>query len=228
MKCTAIGVRMHSGWGVLVAVSGDASAVEVVARRRIVTMDQAIPGARQPYHYAASLRLPEAEKYLANCAAVSEGLALTAVEDLVRELRGRGYRIVGSAVLLASGRALPSLSEILASHALIHTAEGEFFRNAVREACEHLEISVAGIRKSELNEHAKAVFGNVATQVQRRILSLGRSLGPPWTQDQKTAALAASILLARKESIVPSRTAPKSALSRKGVWATELSGKRHT
>ena len=29
------------------------------------------------------------------------------------------------------------LESILKSHALIHTAEGEFFRNALVEACEH-------------------------------------------------------------------------------------------
>jgi hypothetical protein len=30
MKCAAIGIRMHSGWGVLVAVSGDAALLEVL------------------------------------------------------------------------------------------------------------------------------------------------------------------------------------------------------
>ena len=197
MKRAALGFRMHSGWGVLVAVSGDANSVEVMDRRRIVTTDPKIPGAKQPYHYAANLGLPESEKYLANCAAVSERLALAAVEEVVRELDGRHYRIVGSAVLLASGRPLPSLSKILASHPLIHTAEGEFFRNAVRRACKRLKISVTAIRERELEERAKTAFGNAASRVQRRIASLGRSIGPPWTKDHKTAALAASMILAR-------------------------------
>jgi len=46
----------------------------------------------------------------------------------VADLRGKGYRPVGSALLLASGRPLPKLETILASHALIHTADGEHFR----------------------------------------------------------------------------------------------------
>jgi hypothetical protein len=71
---------------------------------------------------------------------------------VVRELDGRHYRIVGSAVLLASGRPLPSLAKILGSHPLIHTAEGEFFRHAVRKACEGLKISVTAIRERELEE----------------------------------------------------------------------------
>jgi hypothetical protein len=202
MKRAALGVRMHSGWGVVVAVSGDAHSLEVIDRRRIVTTDPTIPGANQPYHYAASLGLtelglPESERYLANCAAVSERLAFAAVGEVVRELDGRHYRIVGSAVLLASGRPLPSLAKILASHPLIHTAEGDFFRNAVSQACEHLQIPVTAIRERELEERAKTAFGNAASRVQRRISSLGSSIGPPWTKDHKTAALAASMILAR-------------------------------
>jgi hypothetical protein len=207
MKRAALGVRMHSGWGVLVAVSGDANTLEVIDRRRIVTADPKIPGGKQPYHYAASLGLPESESYLANSAAVSERLALAAVGEVVRELDARHYRIVGSAVLLASGRPLPSLSKILASHALIHTAEGEFFRDAIRKACEQLKISVTAIREREVDEQAKTAFGKAASRVQRRISSLGSSIGPPWTKDHKTAALAASMILAHEETVAAPRAA---------------------
>ena len=79
MKCAALGIRMHSGWGVLVAVSGDAASLEVLDRRRIVTIDPEIHGSSQPYHHAANLGLPESERYLANCAAISERLAFTAI-----------------------------------------------------------------------------------------------------------------------------------------------------
>jgi hypothetical protein len=195
MKRATLGVRMHSGWGVLVAVSGDADSLEVMDRRRIVITDPIIPGIKQPYHYAASLGLAESEKYLANCATDSERLALAAVGEVVRELDGRHYRIVGAAVVLASGRPLPSLAKIFASHALIHTAEGEFFRNAVTKACECLKIPVTAIRERELDEQAKMAFGNAASRVQRRISSLGTSIGPPWTKDHKVAALAASMIL---------------------------------
>ena len=207
MKRAALGIQMHSGWGVLVAVSGDAKSVELLDRRRLVTADPKIPGAKQPYHFAASLELPESERYLANSAAVSERLAVAAVGEVLRELEGRHYRIVGSAVLLASGRPLPALSKILASHALIHTAEGEFFRDAVRKACEHLKISVTAIRERELDEQAKTAFGNAASRVQSRISSLGSSIGPPWTKDHKTAALAASMILAREERVASPRAA---------------------
>jgi hypothetical protein len=186
---------MHSGWGVLVAVAGDADTLEIVERRRIVVADPKMPGATQPYHHVANLKMQEAESHIANCAAVSGHLAVAAIEHVTHELDLREYRIVGSAVLLASGRPLPPLAKILAAHPLIHTAEGEFFRTAIRNACARLKISVEAIRERELEERIKAAFGNSASRVQRRLETAGRSLGPPWTKDHKTAALAALIAL---------------------------------
>jgi hypothetical protein len=199
MKRAAIGVRMHSGWGALVAVSNSAGTVEVVDRRRVAITTPGTPGADQPYHFAKNLELPEAETFLGTCFAASECLALAAVRDVVGELHDRQYRVVGSAVLLASGRSLPPLSNILASHALIHAAEGEFFRGVFSKACEGLDLSVTGVRESNLDECVQTTFGKGATRIWQQISTLGRSLGPPWTKDQKTAALAALVVLANKQ-----------------------------
>jgi hypothetical protein len=195
MKCAALGIRMHSGWGVLVAVSRDATSLEVLDRRRIVTIDPQIIGSSQPYHHAANLGLPESERYLANCAAISERLAFTAIGELLKELDAGGCRIAGAAVPLASGRPLPPLGKILAAHPLIHAAEGEFFRNAASKACELLKIPVTAVRERELEQQAKTIFGKAASGVRRRISTLGGSLGPHWTKDHKTAALAAVMIL---------------------------------
>lgn len=186
---------MHSGWGVLVAVAGDAASVEILERRRIVVIDPKMPGATQPYHHAAKLKIQEAEKHIANCATVSERMAVAAIEHVIHELDLREHRIVGSAVLLASGRPLPPLAKILTAHPLIHTAEGEFFRTAVGNACAQLKISVHAIREREVEERMQAAFGNSASRMQRQLETAGRSIGPPWTKDHKTAACAALIVL---------------------------------
>lgn len=199
MKRAAIGVRAHSGWGALVVVSGNPSNVEVIDRRRIAITDPNMTGANQPYHFAQKQTLPDAERYLAGCATASERLALEAIGDVVKELRCREYVVVSCAILLASGRALPSLSKILASHALIHAAEGEFFRRAFWIASERLEIPVTGIPERELDGRAEALFSSRTIQLRREIASLGRSLGPPWTTDQKTASLAALLVLASEQ-----------------------------
>jgi len=195
MKNAAFGIRVHSGWAVLVCVSGNPAAASVVDRRRIVIIESAMEGAKQPYHFAESLSLEGAERHIEKCAAVSRGLAVQAIHEMLDGVTARKYRVLSSAMLLASGRALPSLQKILASHALIHTAEGEFFRNVVREACEHFRIPVMGIRERELDERANATLGKAAARVRQQINGLGKTVGSPWTHDEKAAALAALIAL---------------------------------
>jgi hypothetical protein len=198
MKRAAIGVRMHSGWGALVAVSNDAGTVEIVERRRVAVVSPGTTGAVQPYHFAKNLELPKAEQFLESSLANSNRLASEAVREVIGELRDRQYRVIGAAVLLASGRPLPPLPKILASHALIHAAEGEFFREVFSTACEGLELPLTGTRERDLDERVRTTFGKAATRILQQVSTMGRSLGPPWTQDQKTAALAALVVLAGK------------------------------
>jgi len=198
MKRAAIGVRMHSGWGALVAVSTSGNTVEIIERRRIAVIASGSAGAKQPYHFAKNLSLAEAEKFVGSCFAASKCLALAVLRDVSEKLLERHYRLAGSAVILASGRALPPLSKILGSHAAIHAAEGEFFREVFSKACEDLELAVTGIRERDLQERANTTFGKATAGMQHQLSRFGRSLGPPWTADQKTAALAALIVLANK------------------------------
>jgi hypothetical protein len=196
MPRSAIGIRVHSGWGALVAVAGKGASVEVIDRRRVEIIDPRAPGAAQPFHFAERLEINKAQEHVARCAAASKNLALAAMRQVAGQLHGQGYNVAGVAILLSSGRPLPAFEKILAAHALIHAAEGEFFRQAFREAAEALEIPVTGIRERELESQAKAALGKAASGLQKRITGFGRVLGPPWTADQKLAALAAAMVLA--------------------------------
>jgi hypothetical protein len=189
---------MHSGWGALVAVANSAGTVEIIDRRRIAVTAPGMPGAKQPYHFAKTLELAEAETFLGKCVEASVQLACAAVSEVTDELRGRHYSVTGCAILLASGRELPALEKILASHALIHAAEGEFFRQAIWKACETLALGVTGFRERDLDGCVHTAFGRTATRIFQQISTVGQSLGPPWTKDQKTAALAALVVLAEK------------------------------
>jgi hypothetical protein len=198
MKECAIGIRVHSGWGALVAVAGDAGAFEVIERRRIEIIDRNAPGAAQPYHFAKDLRLADAEKFIAGSAASATRLASAAMREVCDKLRAHDYNLVAAAILLSSGRPLPELENILAAHPMIHTAEGEFFRQAFRDACASLQIPVTGIRERDLDEHAKSVLRGDGGVLKKKIAGVGKTLGPPWTTDQKAAALAATIALAAR------------------------------
>jgi hypothetical protein len=195
MKKCAIGIRVHSGWGAVVAVSGEADTLEVIDRRRVEIIDPKAPGAFQPYHFAHDLELPAAEKHIAKSAAASSRLATAALRILIDELRDRACSVTSAVILLSSARPLPELRMILASHPMIHTAEGEFFRQAFRDACAGLKIPVAGIRERDLDERANRALGKHAALVKKKIAALGKTLGPPWTADHKTAALAAALAL---------------------------------
>jgi hypothetical protein len=187
---------MHSGWGVLVAVSGSVNSVEIAERRRIVITDPTLPRANQPYHHAATLGLPEAEQHLAKCKAVSERLSSAAISETIEALAKRDCQVVGAALLLASGHPLPSLPQVLGSHPLIHTAEGEFFRRIIEQSFDHLKIPVTKIRERDLDRLAETALGDAAGHLHNTIAGFRSSLGPPWTKDHKLAAFAAAILLA--------------------------------
>jgi hypothetical protein len=197
MKPAVAAFRMHSGWGALVVISGSSGSPELIERRRITIIDPAAIGAKQPYHFAESLCLPEAENHLRRCADASEDLALKAIRQTQLILHENGYDVVATAMLLASPRALPPLANILRAHPLIHSAEGEFFRKAVQQACQRSGLACTGFRESELDQQAKSEFGRNTQRHLRKIEALGRLAGPPWTQDYKRAALAAWILLTR-------------------------------
>lgn len=175
-----------------------ADASEIFERKRIALTSAGGVRGNQPFHFVEKLEIREAERYLEAYAMESEQLARTAIRQTMQWGHRSGMAIECCGLLLASGRPLPPLPQILASHALIHAAEGEFFRDMVRRACSLLKIPVHGYRQRELGALAKASFGSAASRMERQIGALGRQLGPPWTLDQKAATMAACLALAAR------------------------------
>ena len=143
------------------------------------------------------MELPDAEKLIQSCSASTQRLAREAIQAAIDGLRDRRYEVATAGQTLSSGRALPGLAQVLASHALIHTAEGEFFRQALVEASGHCGLPVHGIKERELLERGAVQFRTTTAALERQINAIGKSIGPPWTQDQKYAALTAWIALAQ-------------------------------
>jgi hypothetical protein len=193
MSRVALGLRVHSGWAALVAVGRVEDAVAVVARRRIALAGPGIP--KQPYHAAENLGLEKARERIRLWVSGSRRLAAQAFREVLAALRKDGHEVVGCGLLLASGRPLPPLAAVLASHALIHTADGEHFRAALVHAAGRAKLPVTAVREKEVWREACARRGVPIETLQGEIRALGKSLGPPWTQDQKHAALVAGIAL---------------------------------
>ena len=170
----------------MVAVAGTMDAPRVLERRRIAIADAEVAGSKQPYHAAAEMPFPKAEALVRKAIESSRGLAAEAMEAAVKTLRAQGHEVAGCGVVLGSGKALPGLEGILASHALIHTAEGEMFREVLVRAAQSLGLAVTGVREKELDG-----------AVLKRIGSFGKLIGPPWTQDQKYATVVGLMALGR-------------------------------
>ncbi len=195
-------MRPHSGWAALVAVAGTPRSPEVLDRRRIEIADPEIDGSMQPYHAAEALELDRARQYLERCGEHARLRAREALKEVLDDLRADGRETVGCGLLLSSGRTLPSLREVLGSHALIHTADGEHFRDALSAAASHFGLSVDGVREKEIWARGSEDLATPIADLQRLVNAIGKSLGPPWTQDQKLAALSGWLALAgsRKQS----------------------------
>jgi hypothetical protein len=195
MRRAAMGIRVHSGWGALVAVSYEHGVIEVLDRRRVDITGTTDRGANQPYHAARILQLSEAETFLANAFASAHTAATSGLRQVMDVLWGQKYQVVGCAILMAAGRTLPSLERILAAHPLVHTAEGEFFREAFAKGSESNKIPVTKIKERNLEIALKEKFGRSAARTKSKVQLLGRTIGSPWTTDQKHATLAALLLL---------------------------------
>ena len=195
----ALGFRAHSGWTAAVAVGGSPARPVVLDRRRIETCDASIHGSRQPFHAAEPLSFEKAEALIRQCRESSTLLAARAVTAMVAQLTQNGHAVVGAGILFASGRPLPLLAAILRSHALIHTAEGEFFREVLVQASEHGSLPVTKIKEREIWERGATVLRRPPADLQQLIDGLGKSLGPPWRQDEKLASMAAWIALAEAQ-----------------------------
>lgn len=203
MKRAAIGFRAHSGWTALVAISLEEDSPRVLLRQRPHLVKNFTFEFRQPYHSAEKISPAEGRSFVSFVRVEARSLAYRAIRSAQTSLRKQSCELMCSALLLASGRPLPSLPKILASHALIHTADGELFREALLHANKRCGIEIFTAKEAELLERASHALRLQPKQLVRRLVDLGAELGPPWTQDEKFAALAAwlSLLEPREASI---------------------------
>jgi hypothetical protein len=160
----------------MVAVTAQAA----ILRERVAMVKAPGERAGQPYHAVESMELAEARAFLDRTERGAVEMAAESVKAAVARLAADGYRVTRAAVLMGSGKPLPELAKILAAHPLIHTAEGVFYRNVLRAACERCGLGVAGVKEKELPAALVA-----------RASAMGKALGPPWTMDHKLAAAAA-------------------------------------
>ena len=189
-EAAALGVRAHSGWAAYVVLRGDPKRPDIVARDRMMLCDTTIKGSKQPFHEAEPMTFAKAAQFIARCTTSTAALADKALDGIQERTPVRAC-----CVMTASGRPLPDLKGILASHTLIHSAEGEFYRDAIAGACTKHQIAVRRVRERDVDVELQKL-PVPAGAAKERLSEFGKRMGPPWTQDEKLAAIGAWLMLA--------------------------------
>jgi hypothetical protein len=195
MKQAAIGFRAHSGWCSMVAVTLEEGSPRVLLRSRPHLVRKFTFEFRQPYHSAEKISPAEGRSFISFVRGEARSLAYEAIRSSQAGLRELDCELARCALLLASGRPLPALPQILASHALIHTADGELFREALLYASKRCRVETFTAKETVLLETGSRALDLRPEELLRRLTSIGAEIGPPWTQDEKYAALAAWLSL---------------------------------
>jgi hypothetical protein len=202
-----LGFAPHSGWAAVVALGGPVADPRVLARSRVELAEPADPESVRPYHAVEDAGVEEAARRLGAYRRGADAKACEAIRAVTRALVAEGFRTASAAILASSRRKDLPLATILASHALIHSADGDHFRAALEAGATKCDLAVSQVGTRDLDARAEKALGRPAARLREAVKELGRQVGPPWGADQKSAALLAWMLLAEDD--------PRSAMDRR-------------
>jgi hypothetical protein len=182
---------------VLVVVAGSVAQPEVLLRGRVELGDPSGRVRRNVYQAARGLEPSAAAGVVEAAERIAAEQAARAIERTVQEAREVGVLVGSCAVVVGRLPGGARLESILASHALAHAAEGRLYQRALEQGAESRGLHAVAILKRSIWDEADSAFGLAGQELHRRIDQMRREIGPPWAEDQKLAALAAWIALAR-------------------------------
>ena len=194
MKHAALGFRAHSGWTALVALCLEKKP-QILVRQRPKLVQEFTYEFRQPYHTAEKMPMDRAREFVSQIESAATRLAKDAIRTVQIDLRKRDYELTCFGLPIASARPLPRLEKILLSHALVHTADGELFRRALIRASQQCHIAGLTLAERELVTIACETLKINKDDLLSRLAELGKPIGPPWSQDEKSATMAAWLAL---------------------------------
>jgi hypothetical protein len=181
------GFAIHTGWAIAVLATGDAEAPAVVDRRRVTLCPESLP--RQAYHAAQGLPPAKAALLVREVHEAVDAMTADVLAEL-GEIAAEHGTLVGVGVT-GFPRAVPVLDKVLASHALLHLAEGELYRGALCDAADARGCAVVPIDpKHGIAETAHAL-GAAPELFAKRLTALRSELGAPWQADHRLATAAA-------------------------------------
>jgi hypothetical protein len=184
MVDAVVGVVAKTGSAVAVTVTDWVDDPSLADRRSLSLCPDGTE--RFVYHAAQDLRDNgrAARDFVQRCERAIARRTCTAVDALLRELRRNDVLVVRGAIVSADKPfATLGLDRVLASHALVHGAEGNLYRSVVVDAFDRHGIAIEPIPRSEVAGRAPGTDSVIA--------AIGRAAGPPWRKEHKDATLAA-------------------------------------
>jgi hypothetical protein len=189
---TSIGFKAHIGWASAVVIEDLDREIGILAKERIPMRDTFEAAAVYHVGHERKLSLEAAQELIDEALRESIARAKPAIAALAKRVP-----VERAAILSGSARPLPPLESILRSHPLVHTAEGELYRQAVTCACEALGIPVVRVPAKGLDASA-ATLGTGPGDLRARLAAAGKASGKPWAAEQRECALAAWVALRKR------------------------------
>lgn len=189
---SALGFTVKSGWACAVLVCGPASSPRVMDTRRIELSDPAVPESRQPYHAGfatARSRGPQLSRLVTSV----ERFGTRSVTELIRQYRKTGHTLQGTGIIVGS---LIDPDTVGNEHIRIHALEGQLFRRVVDGAAARSRLARTIWRERDLYAFAADALKRPETQIKSRLTACGKDVAGPWRAEQKSATLAAWLVLA--------------------------------
>jgi len=166
----------------------------VVDRQVLALSDAAVPASRQPYHAVLGARQGDRSALERRLRGIVERVTRRSLTQLLARYRGQGRTVRGLALVVGSVIDPASIGN---DHIRAHALEGQLFRTALERAAVRARVACATHVERGLYDAAAARLKRTPAELRRVVAQLGRTLEGPWRADEKTATLAAWMVLAR-------------------------------
>jgi hypothetical protein len=193
----ALGFRVKSGWATAILLAGANQAPRVLDRRVVDLSDPDIPESRQPFHATLGLHEAADEKEAARLKKTVKRCTNNAVKRLLEDYRNRGQDLCGAGLVVGSDIDPAKIKQIKNAHIRVHAQEGRLFRDVLEAALRTNGLNCIVIVERQMYDLATARLRRPEDELRRSLADLGRAVGGSWRTEEKMAALAAWLVLAK-------------------------------
>jgi hypothetical protein len=192
MQFAGIGLRAKTARAIAMALTLDDSVPAYLSRWDLALHDPADPATSQPHHSVMELPWERAISAVQPLERRIEDVATEALEEIIGELRVRGFAISGVGIVGSPDR---NLARIGNAHIRAHAAEGILFRRVLEVAASNHNLRWRSFSDRRFDEVATVELSPRAPDMKVSLTQIGRAAGKPWRADERVAATAAWIVL---------------------------------